>query len=205
VAGGGSAGPWDTELVVGDADHIATAVLVANGLGAQSCEVPVSDSGTVSFLASGLSGCLSPAPADVYLWRSTGGPPEVAARIFDTGNPSRSADVPPVRLLGIGDSASLVFPFSAGGRLNLYLTELARSAGVSVHVEVWSSSGELASSRDVVLSSFEHRLLADVLGTSGLQAGQIRVTKNGGDGIFWGLLAALGSDGSFTITPGVNP
>jgi hypothetical protein len=98
-----------------------------------------------------------------------------------------------------------VFPFSAGARLNLYLAAPGRSASVSFHIEIWSSAGDLVSTRDVSLSSFEHRLIADVLGTSGLQAGQIRVTKTGGDGVFWGLLAALGSDGSFTITPGVNP
>jgi hypothetical protein len=79
---------------------------------------------------------------------------------------------------------------------------------VSFHVEIWSSAGDLLADRDLELSSFQHRLFPDILGTSELSdvhGGQIRVTKTGGDGVFWGLLAALGEDGPFTITPGVNP
>lgn len=208
VAGGGSAGPWDTELVVGDGSRVATSVSISKRIGAQSCDEDVPDSGTISVLASALSGCLDVAPADLYLWRSAGGPPAVAARIFDSENPARSADVPVIRLSDLRDSTPLVFPFSAGSRVNLYLTEVERSADVSLHVEIRSSSGELLASRDVELSSLQHRFLADILGTSGVSdahAGQIRVTKTGGDGIFWGLLASLGSDGSFTITPGIDP
>jgi hypothetical protein len=131
----------------------------------------------------------------------------VAARIFDTANPSRSADVPAIRLSEIGNPSTLVFPFAAGGRLNLYVTQIERGAAVTLHVEILSSGGDHLASQDVELS-FQHRLLADLLGAagiSGVHSGQIRVTKTGGDGVMWGLLAALGSDGTFTITPGVNP
>jgi hypothetical protein len=214
VSGASVSSTWDTELVLGDSSSLADVphnpgpdVSLTNYAvpRAVACVQHLLPGGSAAFTVSSLDGCFSEGSANLYL---SGSLPGVSARIFDRGNPSRSADLP-IPLSLSRSLTQLVFPFesTSGSHQNLFLTEVAQVHPVQLKVEIWSASGSLLSTRSVSLTSGENRLLGDLLGAFGssVHAGQIRVTKNGGDGIFWGLLAALGSDGSFTITPGVNP
>jgi len=214
VTGASVSAAWDTELVLGAPDSLAdlpsnpgsdlrlTQYAVPR---AESCMRHLSPAGSAAVTVSSLSACFSGGPANLYV---SGGIPRISARIFDREDPSRSADLP-IPLSWPHSVAQLVFPFESesAARQNLYLTEVAQVRSVQLRVEVWSASGSLLSTRNVSLASGENRLLGDLLGTldPSVHAGQIRVTNTGGDGVFWGLLATLGSDGSFTITPGVNP
>ena len=205
IAGGGAAGPWDTQMVLGDTSHVATSVSISRGgvprPSDPSCSVELGDSATVIELASDATGCLDPAPGNIFLTRSVLGPPSVVARIFDRDHPSRSADIPVVTLSSIGDADALIFPFTREDSLSLYLTNPGRGA-VSLHLELRSSDGDLLGTRDLDISAGDHVLLS---GSPAIGTGQIRVTRTAGSGILRGLLAVGHDDGGFTITAGVNP
>ena len=80
--------------------------------------------------------------------------------------------------------------------------------GLSVRVEAYSPAGDSLGSAGFDLSNGTTLFLVDVLvqlGVSELDGGQIRVTKTGGNGLMWGLLATLTDDGGVTVSPGLNP
>jgi hypothetical protein len=100
---------------------------------------------------------------------------------------------------------------SADSHSNLVLSEVSwvEGRGLSILVEAYSAAGEqLGSSAAFDLSTGGALFLIDVLarlGVSEFDGGQIRVTKTGGSGLMWGLLATVFDDGRVSVSPGMNP
>jgi hypothetical protein len=92
---------------------------------------------------------------------------------------------------------------------NLILTMLSEIGAVSGVVEVFSASGDRLGSLSFQLSNNVPEIfLYDVVAAAGvpeLENGQVRVTKTGGDGLMWGILATIDDEGRFSISLGVNP
>lgn len=205
IVGAGAVGDWDSEILLGDSVHFATDVEIATSFPVRSsaCETWVGDSATSAVRASGLS-CLD-SGSNLVFTTAAGHAPETAARIFDRSRPERSADLPVMltrQLVGIDP----IFPFRAGRQV-LFLAEAGGDSDLTVHVEIRASDGTVAGSIDRPLPAGSHETLADVLrltGAGDLLDGQIRVHAAGA-GVLRSVLATLGADGSFTITPGVNP
>lgn len=81
-------------------------------------------------------------------------------------------------------------------------------------VEAFSASGQFLGSLPVAITADPLNVdgraifLVDALsqlGVTDLEAGQIRVTKTGGDGVMWGLLATVYGDGRVIVSTGKNP
>jgi virginiamycin B lyase len=139
--------------------------------------------------------------------------PTVAAHLVDRTRPTRTAEVPVVRLSTIEalDPGGLVFPSatrSASAHSNLILAEVAWAADIDVRVEAFSAAGESLGSREFHVPRGRALFLADVLAqlaVIGLDSGQIRVTKTGGTGLMWGILATMHDDGRLSVSLGANP
>jgi len=209
LAGGGAVGNWDTEILLGDSIHSAGSTIISTTWPAvpdpprqNVCSVSLPDSATIALLASSLP-CLPSGATTIFLGR--GALPEVSARIFDRSDPTRSADLP-LATTGEPRLTNLAFPFSSG-RLQLFLADMVGGVATDVKIEIWSSGGDLVRAFSRHIPAGGHIVLANLLETSdasGITDGQVRVTSTGGVAIS-GALAAVGSDGGFTITPGVNP
>jgi len=107
----------------------------------------------------------------------------------------------------------LTFPGASRGpgtHSNLVLAEVSEEgAELNVLVEAFPATGERSgTSKSVSLGASQTINLVDVLsllGISTLDNGQIRVTKVGGTGLLWGLLATASDDGSLSTSLGINP
>ena len=142
--------------------------------------------------------------------------PVARARIVNRSRPSQSAEIPVVRLSTLRklNPSVLTFPGASrggtGAHSNLVLAEVSEQGEpLEVLVEAFSADGEtVGNGRSVSLSESQTTLLVDVLGLLGvsdLAGGQIRVTKTGGTGLLWGLLATVSDDGTLSTSPGMNP
>jgi hypothetical protein len=99
---------------------------------------------------------------------------------------------------------------SAGSHSNLILSEVSWEEGreLSVLVEAYSPAGDRLGAAALGLSTGRTLFLVDVvaqLGVAALDGGQIRVTKIGGTGLMWGLLATVSDDGRISVSTGRNP
>ncbi|HEX9150236.1 MAG TPA: hypothetical protein VF958_13835 [Thermoanaerobaculia bacterium] len=145
--------------------------------------------------------------------------PVVHARTVDRNRPARGTDIPVVRrstLIASGENG-LSFPAavrSASVHSNLVLAEISAKADLEVLVEVFSAEGERLAGqnfhvgRDNALGRDGTLFLVDILGMLGvseLDGGQIRVTKIGGTGLMWGLLANIYDEGRVSVSVGANP
>ena len=155
----------------------------------------------------------------IYVTPPFGTPlPSVRARVVNTLRPSQAIEVPAFKLstlLALNPSA-LSFPGASRTettRTNLALANLRRAPGVdsgsvSARVEAFSAGGQNLGSTLLLLASGETRFLVDVLpdlGVHNLEVGQLRVTKQAGDGYLWGTMFTTSADGSFTVSIGANP
>lgn len=141
--------------------------------------------------------------------------PTVTARVVNRARPGQSIEVPVVRYSTIEALNPAVLSFPAATRSpdshsNLFVAEVSQEQGrgLSVLVEAYSSAGDRLGSAAFVLSNGTTLFLVDVLaklGVANLEDGQIRVTKNGGTGLMWGLLATVSDEGRVSVSPGVNP
>jgi hypothetical protein len=147
--------------------------------------------------------------------------PVLAARVVNRANPSQAADLPVLRYAAIEalNPTVLAFPSArrtADSHTNLTIAEVSKEAGAALTllIEVFSPTGERLGSGtfDVSstggFSSSSTLFLPDVLSTLGitqLQDGQIRVTKTGGTGLMWGLLATVYDEGRLSVSVGMNP
>ncbi len=140
--------------------------------------------------------------------------PIAAARVVNRVRPSQAADVPVVRYATIEalDPTVLSFPSATrtgSSHTNLILAEVSFEGSLSGVLEVFSSSGELLGAGTFAIEGNARTLfMADVLQTLGvpsLEDGQIRVTKTGGTGLMWGLLATVFDDGRVLVSVGANP
>lgn len=140
----------------------------------------------------------------------------MTARVVNRDRPTQTIELPVVRRSTIEalNPAVLAFPSakrSAGAHSNLILSEVSWVEGrtLSIVVEAYSPVGErLGSPAAFEVTTGGTLFLVDVLaklGVSELDAGQIRVTKTGGSGLMWGLLATVYDEGSVSVSPGMNP
>lgn len=144
------------------------------------------------------------------------GPTLVFSRSYDRGEvptqrararyapmPERATDLPAVRLSTINghDPQILVFAGatrSAISRSNLWLADVWQQGGLSVRIEVLSSSGVLLGSETHSGTRGGFIDYLDRLGIRELANGQIRVTKTGGEALLWGTMTTLDGDAIVT-------
>ena len=140
-------------------------------------------------------------------------PPTVTARVFNTEQPSQSIEVPSIRLSTLTERnpSMLAFPSAARGQnihSNLVLAEVGYDDDITVQLDAFSSAGHLLGSNSFRIEVGTTLFLVDVLaqlGVAEVDGGQIRVTRTGGTGLMWGVLATLSDDGGVTVSPGLNP
>jgi hypothetical protein len=142
-----------------------------------------------------------------------GGVPLVRARIYNSAQPSQGADLPVFHLatiLGLNPTV-LVFPIRPQAiRTNLLLANVKnpapfRGGEVTVKIELFAADGSLLATRVVTIAAVDQTYLVDisqVFQVANPVSGQIRVTRVGGDGVFWGILPSLNADGTISITLG---
>jgi hypothetical protein len=142
--------------------------------------------------------------------------PTVIARVVNRDRPTQTIELPVVRRSTIEalNPTVLAFPSanrSAGSHSNLILSEVSWVEGrtLSLLVEAYSAAGELLGSPAAFeVTTGGTLFVIDVLqqlGVSELDGGQIRVTKTGGTGLMWGLLATVYDEGRVSVSPGLNP
>jgi virginiamycin B lyase len=216
VVGAGYAPPWDTDLEFANAEPYPLSVFVGSfpefpqvcagqcpGTGAL---IPPSGTATSS---GRLANNNRRFVGTNYVVPLNGvDPPTLQARIVNRDRPMQSTELPVVRLSTIAamNPVVLSFPSATRGpaaRTNLILTRLNQPGQVSGLMEAFSPSGELLGSQPFALTNnvgeiFLYDVLA-TLGVAALENGQIRVTKTGGDGLMWGLLAAVYDDGRLAL------
>lgn len=224
VVGAGWMPPWDTDFDLANREREPLRALISQVpqslspcLSCPEWIVEVPPGGTRK--ATGQQGfvghcCGGPGIGTLYVVPlSSFDAPTAAARIIDRTRPTRTAEVPVIRLSTIEalDPGVLVFPSatrSASARSNLIVAEVGWTADIVIRVEALSTLGASLGSREFQVSRGRALFLADVLAqlaVADLDNGQIRVTKTGGFGLMWGLLATLSDDGSVTVSPGINP
>jgi hypothetical protein len=139
--------------------------------------------------------------------------PTVRARVVNRARPDQAIELPLFRrstLVAVNPGV-LAFPFrvvSPGDHSNLFVSEIGLSSGLDVKIEAFAFSGELVASTTRSIASGETLFLVDVLaqlGATGISEGQIRVTKTGGSGNLWGLLASVTGNGGVFVSIGRHP
>jgi virginiamycin B lyase len=139
--------------------------------------------------------------------------PSVRARIYNRDAPGQSADLPTIRLstLTSANPRTLFFPGAVRGglaRSNLLLSEVSAREPLQVTVDLLSSGGDVVASGSYAVDPGASLYLVDIvvrLGVASLQDGQVRVSKVGDQGLLWGYLATVNSDGAISIFSGLNP
>ena len=224
ITGAGSGGGWDTEILLADSPagtgtsgtiRIETAL---EGPCPPICDVVsygVKSKGTVRILMSqafpAFGGLVT-----LHVSTDTEQPlPIVRARIFNGAQPGQSADIPIFRnpTLSPRNFSVLVFPGlarGAGTYSNLVLQNLDPTLPTNVLVEAFGPDGALLGSETVFLprEPFGAVVLVDVagrLGAGSVDGGSVRVTRQSGQQIVWGVLDTIYADGRLTVVAGANP
>jgi hypothetical protein len=227
VAAGGVAGKWDTELQIANPSvqpmHVSLFIKVPF-LGmpcppnCASTDRTIPGNGTVRVLASDFIGSIFPGPQMIHVEPDAGAPlPIVHARVINRDSGSQFGELPVTRESSVEalGSSPLVFPGasrSGGVYSNLVLESLGAGAtdGTAL-VEVFDSSGARVGSLSVPVPAeggFFALTLPDVVhlaGADALSAGQVRVTRQSGQGALWGALATVDTSGSLIVSVGANP
>jgi hypothetical protein len=230
VVGGGISYPWDTEFEVANPEPAAATVEIGQlsvPLSEAICPNPFPCVISLAQLSIPANGSVRKRATEgigaffvstLYVVPTSGTRlPVVRARVFDRVRPNRSADLPVLRRSTIAamNPSVLVFPGatrSATARTNLVVAEVSGSGGIEFKVEAYSADGRRMGEERFEIGPggpFGYSLfLVDLLARfqiSSLDNGQIRVTKTGGTGLMWGLLATVSDDGGVTVSPGLNP
>jgi hypothetical protein len=225
VVGAGYQPPWDTDMELANGEGNELQVLVSQWpysvspcLSCPYSVVSIPARGTAKVTAREAltgNGAGGPAIRTLYVLSETVRP-TVTARVVNRDRPSQTIELPVVRRPTIEalNPTVLAFPSakrSADSHTNLILSEVSWEEGraLAVLLEAYSPAGErLGSSAAFDLSTGSTLFLLDVLaqlGVGDLANGQIRVTKTGGMGLMWGLLATVSDDGRVSVSPGMNP
>jgi streptogramin lyase len=221
MVGAGYAPPWDTEIALANREKFPLGVWIGGSRTAPSaCPGPcpgtyllLPPSGTVR--TSG--GAYNPGGGSIghFVVPLAGvDAPTVRARIVNQATPQQASELPVVRLSTIEAMNPRVLSFPSATRTssshsNLILTMLSEIGAVSGVVEVFSASGDRLGSLSFQLSNnvpeiFVYDIVA-AAGVAELDSGQVRVTKTGGDGLMWGVLATILDDGRLSFSAGANP
>ena len=149
--------------------------------------------------------------------------PGVKARLVHSAAPSKSIDIPVIRLSTVAalDPSVLVFPSAlrtnTGGHCNLLIAEIGSNSllrlptpdtGLQLLLEAFSPDGQLVGSTDMSVRGGDALYLVDVLsqlGVAELSGGAIRVTRVGGGGIMWGYLFTVTDEGAIGVSMGATP
>ncbi|HYT32532.1 MAG TPA: hypothetical protein VEO37_08065, partial [Thermoanaerobaculia bacterium] len=220
VAGGGNAGSWETQFQFANlAERPVRVFAGASSRPADVCTVTCGAQGFVNLAANG-SGELNSknipiADVRTFFVRAIedGVLPSVRARIHNRAATSQSADLPTIRLSALTslNPKTLTFPGAArngSARSNLLISEVSEKQSISVTVALLSPDGNQIASGDYSIFPGDSLYLVDVIGRLGVtsfQDGQIRVTKLGDQGLLWGYLATINSDGAVSVFSGLNP
>jgi hypothetical protein len=224
VIGAGYAPPWDTdmELANGAGDELQVLVSqwpysVSPCLSCPYSVVSLPARGTGKVTArEALTGAAVGGPGirTLYVLSETVRP-TATARVINRDRPTQTIELPVVRRSTIEalNPAVLAFPSAkrlSGVHSNLILSEVSWEDGrrLSVLVEAYSSAGDRLGSAAFDLSTGTTLFLVDALaqlGVASLEDGQIRVTKTGGSGLMWGLLATVYDEGRVSVSLGMNP
>ena len=215
IGGGGVAGSWDT--IVDLANPLSNAI---NGeirkrgaFSPRPCPTQCLDSfyeiasnGSARVAASSF---LSDVWAQPRLLATTG-PAIVHARVVNRANPVQAADLPTIPLSALRQTNpnALVFPAARRGadvRTNLFLVGVGDGDPIHARIEVLSAGGEVLAQgeTDIVSwndpgSTFVVDLLG-LLGVSNLPLGQVRVTRETGSQLLWGVLSNVYDDGRLSV------
>ena len=221
LVGAGTSGTWGTQLEFANGSDFPESVFVTPMLGQggvcapiipcfSSADLPPSGTAALSSVISG------PGVQTLYV-RPTRGldVPTTRARLVNGVRPNQAVDLPAIRMSTLEHLGPTILAFpsatrSAEGHSNLVVAEVSRGVNrsLAVLVEAFSPGGERLGAAEFDLSSGGTLFLIDVLqqlGVSELENGQIRVTKTGGSGLMWGLLATVYDDGRVSVSPGLNP
>jgi len=139
--------------------------------------------------------------------------PSVRARVVNRARSGQAIELPLVRRSTIEarNPSVLAFPSAvrtAGAHSNLFVSEVVLGSGITVQVEAYSAAGDQLGGQAFSLGAGETIFLMDILARLGvpeLSGGQIRVTKTGGAGVMWGLLATVYDDGRISVAVGKHP
>jgi virginiamycin B lyase len=216
---GGAVGEWDTEFDVGNARAETlngTIAILSCTIGA-TCPVPaisfsVPANGTATLRARDFPAF--PEGLHTYLVRfeGTGMAPTLRARVVNRARPSQTAVLPTLHRSAIRKLGHLPFSFpggarsTSGARSNLVLGEAGRDDATAV-VQVFDPSGNLLKSVPVRVPQGRTLMLQDVVGGAGadLENAHVLVTRTGGDGTLWGMLATIDRSDALSVGWGVHP
>lgn len=228
IAGAGWTGSWDTEIELSDTwlpggtsvsvtkfTNILAAVPCPPNCSSISFEIPAD--GTVRILASDFLSEMFQGPQVLRVTTVTEQPlPVVRARVFNRLRPSQSAELPVFFESTLAALDTRVLVFSGARRLpgvhsNLILQTVGDLGGAEVLLEAFDADGALLGSEVVTVPpevTFPALTLVDVaarLGATELDGGQIRVTRQSGEAVVWGVLATVYDDGRLAVGIGTNP
>ncbi len=230
VAAAGSGGVWDTQLSL--ANPRAQSVTATLGPPPPTvCGICINRSKSVA--VPGHGGALQVLASETglgefgtFLVTTQLSPdddlPITRARILNRSMPCQGAEIPVVRFSTIRklNPSVLTFPRATRGpgtHSNLVLAEVnafgffpsVSQPDLNLSIQAYSASGEpVGTALPVSLNmrgSIELFDILSVLGVPELDGGQIRVTKVGGSGLLWGLLATSSEDGTLSTSLGINP
>ncbi len=229
IAGAGSTGSWDTELVLGNPfDSELTVLLFTKRISSEfgGCILATCPPPQPAFITLGpaaqrtvrYSDLFPPGITGLYVSSSPGDAlarfPTIRARAYAPDQPARAMELPMVTyetLVSLPPSP-LMFVGAArspGSHSNLFLAEtsnFAESEAV-VRVDAIDSSGSVVGSLSHSIPAGGAVTFSDILGSMGITQfdGAVRVTQVGGSGVVNGALATLSEDGSFAVSAGLIP
>ena len=220
VAGAGSSGSWQTEFHFANVESrpvtLFAGVYPRPGYVCGVCTVPQllrnlpangsSTAGTDVLRLNGLGIFFIRVLEDGIL-------PSVRARVFNASVPGQSIDLPTIRLSHLTDLNPGLLSFPGAVKLgaahsNLWLAEVSMRESLSVVIELIDPEGQLIASRAETLIAGGSIYLVDLISTLGAASfpdGQVRVRKSGDQGLLWGYLATVKSDGAVSVFSGLNP
>jgi hypothetical protein len=228
IAGGGFAGPWDTEIelantqpgaVEGTIGIVGLPLYVPCPPACNGTLFSLPANGSIRLTASSFLGEVYEGPQMIRVTTAAEAPlPVVHARIVNRDRPSQAADLPVLRESTIAALGAPVLLFPGAKRLpgaysNLILETDAPDLNevTEVLVEAFDPQGQrLAGASYLVagLQAFRATTLVDVLGQLGvasLEAGQIRVTHAVAGRALWGVLTIVSRDHGLSVAAGANP
>ena len=226
IVGAGYAPPWDTDLLLANREPAERLFWV--GPSRSNLSPCLSCPGVTVFLLSDQTGkttgqTVLHAYADfigvttlyVVPPSDNSALPTVTARAVNRDRPIQTIELPVVRFSTIEalNPSALSFPGARRSSVthsNLFVAEVTHEEGrgLSILVEAFSPEGNRLGSAAYALAPGTTLFLVDVLAqldVPQLDNGQLRVTKTGGSGLMWGLLATVSDDGRISVSPGLNP
>jgi hypothetical protein len=139
--------------------------------------------------------------------------PTVTGRVVNRARPSQSIELPLFRRSTLVALNPLVLSFPGAERTpsshtNLFVSEIGLASGIDVRIEAFAASGERLGAQARSIAPGATIFLPDVLpqlNAAEISGGQIRVTRTGGGGVMWGLIATVFDDGRVSVTAGRHP